>query len=309
MRRVMITGATGMIAVALINQLIKEDTEVYAVCRPNSSKYNNIPKDDKIKIVECDISELLTLEGKFEEEFDAFYHFGWAGTFGDSRNDAFLQNLNVKYTLDAVKLAKSIGCKCFIGAGSQAEYGPKNEKISSETLVNPENGYGVAKYSAGKFSRILAKQLGIRHMWVRIFSIYGPNDNDFTMVMSSIKKLMNRERPVYTKGEQLWDYLYCDDAARAIDLMARKGKDGAVYCLGSSKVKPLKEYITTIRDSIVKDLELGFGEVEYSPNQVMYLCADIDNLTNDTGFEPNVTFEEGIKKTIEWYKSKNGISE
>lgn len=308
MRRVMITGATGMIAVALINHLISKNVEVYAICRPNSSKMNNVPKNDMVKIIQCDISELPSLEGKFKEEFDTFYHFGWAGTFGDSRNDAFLQNLNIKYTLDAVKLAKHLGCKSFVGTGSQAEYGPKNEKISPSTTVNPENGYGIAKYTAGKLSRILAKQLGIKHVWVRILSVYGPNDNDFTMVMSSIKKLINRERPTFTKGEQMWDYLYCDDAARAIDLMSLKGKDGETYCLGSSAVRPLKEYITLIKDNIDTTLELGLGEVSYSPNQVMYLCADISNLTEDTGFKPEIQFEEGIKRTIEWYKRKNNLN-
>lgn len=302
MKRVVITGATGMIAVALTKYLVNKGIEVYAICRPNSTKMSNIIKSNNVKILECDISDLCSLKDKFSLQCDAFYHFGWAGTFGDSRNDVYLQNLNVKYTLDAVKLAHELGCKVFVGAGSQAEYGAKNEKITPDTTTNPENGYGIAKYTAGKLSRILAQQLGIKHIWTRILSVYGPNDNNFTMVMSSINKLLNGEKPSYTKGEQMWDYLYCDDAARAMYLMGEKGKNKATYCLGSSKVRPLKEYITLIRDNIDSTLPLGLGEVEYSPNQVMYLCADITNLTEDTGFVPNIDFESGIKNTINWVK-------
>jgi UDP-glucose 4-epimerase len=302
MDRVVITGATGMIGRALTKYLIEMGIEVYAICRPNSTKKSNIIKSDKVKILECDISDLYSLKEKINLPCDALYHFAWTGTFGDSRNDVYLQNLNVKYTLDAVKLAKELGCKVFVGAGSQAEYGTISEKISPDTPVSPNNGYGIAKYTAGNLSRILARQLGIKHIWTRILSVYGPYDNGFTMVMSSINKLLKGEKPAYTKGEQLWDYLYCDDAAKAIYLMSEKGKNEAIYCLGSSNARLLKDYITVIRDNIDKSLPLGLGQVEYGPNQVMYLCADIKNLTEDTGFYPSVDFESGIKNTINWVK-------
>ena len=75
--------------------------------------------------------------------------------------------------------------------------------------------------------------------------------------------------------------------------------------IGSGQSRYLKDYITTIRDVVNPNLEIGIGEIDYYPNQVMKLCADIDELTKDTGFLPEVSFEEGIKKTIEWYRGKN----
>ena len=64
----------------------------------------------------------------------------------------------------------------------------------------------------------------------------------------------------------------------------------------------LREYITDIRDVVNPDLEIGIGEREYYPNQVMRLTADISELTADTGFQPEVDFKEGIRRTMEWYK-------
>lgn len=296
-----------MIATSLIDVLLEKNFEILAIVRPNSKRKNNISKNDKVTIIECDLSNLLELTKKVRCEYDVFFHFGWSGTIGDGRNNSYLQLNNVYYTLNAVKLAKFLGCQMFIGAGSQAEYGVTEKLLSPNLNVNPQSGYGVAKYAAGKLSRLLAENLGIEHIWTRILSVYGPNDNSNTMIMSAINKLLNGEKPSFTKSEQLWDYLYCEDAAKAFYLISQKGGGKSnVYCLGSGKAIPLKEYIIQLRDCINPNLPLGIGDLDYAPNQVMHLCADISQLSKDTGFKPTISFEGGIKKTIDWVNnSKN----
>ena len=74
---------------------------------------------------------------------------------------------------------------------------------------------------------------------------------------------------------------------------------------GEGKTRSLKDYITDIRDIACPSAKCNFGAVDYFPNQVMYLCADIDDLKRDTGFEPTVDFKTGIKNTVEWYKEQN----
>ena len=69
--------------------------------------------------------------------------------------------------------------------------------------------------------------------------------------------------------------------------------------------RPLKEYIEIMGQAIDSTISIGFGDIPYSPNQVMYLCADITDLKEDTGFEPQYTFEKGILETIEWCKENN----
>lgn len=300
MKKVVVTGATSMIGINFIQYALKKDIEVLAILRKNSSKKELLPKSDKIKILECELEELEKIE--IEEEYDTFIHLAWGGPFIKHKNNAFIQNLNVKYTLDAVSLAKRMNCKKFIGAGSQAEYGRVEGNVKPETETNPENGYGIAKLCAGKLSRILAEQLEIEHIWIRILSVYGPYDKENTMVMSSIINMLNNESPEYTKAEQLWDYLYVEDMARALYLICEKGKNNSIYCIGSGNKRPLYQYIEAIRKQTNPKLELKIGAKEYEKNQVMNLCADISKLTEDTGFVPEIDFEEGIKRTINWYK-------
>lgn len=305
--RAVLTGATGMIGATLVQTLLKEGVEVWALVRRSSARISHLPVNDKLHLIDTELSELEQLTQHMEklpQKADAFFHLGWEGTYGVSRNDVYLQHRNIKYTLDAVKLASRLNCEVFVGAGSQAEYGRCHDIIHPTTPAFPETGYGIGKLCAGQMSRNLCRQLGIRHIWARIFSVYGPMDQDYTMVMSGIYQLLRGERPRYTKGEQLWDYIYAEDAAKALYLAAWKGTDQSVYCIGSGQVCPLKEYIFAIRDAVDVNASIGLGEIPYPDGQVMYLQADIKTLTEDTGFIPSVSFEEGIQKTVQWCRKR-----
>ncbi|MFQ9738488.1 MAG: NAD-dependent epimerase/dehydratase family protein [Christensenellaceae bacterium] len=129
-----------------------------------------------------------------------FFHLAWQGTTGEARNDAYLQNENVRYALDAVSAAKRFGCKVFVGAGSQAEYGRAQQPLAADTPAFPENGYGIAKLCAGQLTRLLANRLGMRQVWARILSVYGPYDGENSMVMSAITALLEGRIPKFTAG-------------------------------------------------------------------------------------------------------------
>ena len=280
MNKAVITGATGMIGRTLIEYLLNKDIKVLAIIREKSKRTENLPKHQNLNIIECNLSNLSNLE-LVENDYDTFFHLGWDGTYGDKRNDMFLQTTNIKYTLDAVELAKRLGCKTFIGAGSQAEYGRVDGIINENTRENPENGYGIAKLTAGKMSRILANQYNIKHIWTRIFSVYGPYDSEQTMIMSSIKNMLKGISPDYTKGEQIWDYLYSEDVAKALYLISIYGKNNTTYCIANGNQQPLKKYIEIIKNQINKDIKLKLGSIPYSSNQVMNLKVNIDLLKKD----------------------------
>ena len=315
MNRVLITGATGVVGMALIRKCIETGTKALVLVNPDSGRLARIPDDPLVRVIKCgldDYAEATPLSLGIDvldagNYADAMFHLAWGGTFGDARNDKVLQDKNAAYALDAVRLAGRLGCSVFVGAGSQAEYGRVSGKLSAETLCDPENEYGRAKLETSEATRKLCHELGMRHIWPRILSIYGPYDGEKTMVMSLIKTLLDGGKPSLTAGEQMWDYLYADDVADAFMLLADKGKDGGIYPIGSGVARPLREYIEIIRDAIDPALPLGFGEVPYSDKQVMYLCADISALREDMGFEPKVSFEEGARRTIDYMRGIRNV--
>ena len=298
-----------MIGRFLAEEFLRENIEVLALIRPNSTRAEDLPKNPNYHVVSCDVSQMAEFSKRIaagdqfgipKGSYDAFFHLAWGGTFGMARNDVSRQMDNINYTLDAVNLGSALGCSIFVGAGSQAEYGRCNVDISSDTPTFPESAYGVAKLAAGQASRLLCSQRGMKHIWMRILSVYGPYDGINTMVSMVIKELLAGRTPALTSCEQIWDYLYVSDAAHALRLAAETGIDGSTYCLGSGVGRSLCEFVETIRDIVDPTLTVGMGQIPYGPQQVMRLVANIDSLRNDTGFEPKVSFEVGIRRTIEW---------
>lgn len=314
--KIIITGATGAIGTAMIRYGLEKQMQILAICHKGSGRIKRLPKTENLHILELNIEEYSDFITNRKEElellgaYDCFFHLAWQGTAGAGRNDMDLQLDNIRYTLDAVELAASFGCKCFVGAGSQAEYGRVEGMLSSATPAFPENGYGIAKLCAGQMSRIRCGQLCIKHIWTRILSVYGPGDSEKTLVMSAVNSFLNHECTEFTAGMQKWDYIYSMDAARTLTGLAEWGKDGHVYCIGSGKTKLLKEYIHQINEAIngrgTSDEQIGIGKRPYMDKQVMYLQADIsewpEKLLLEFDQTPMISFEEGIHHTISWVK-------
>ncbi len=214
MKRVIVTGATGVIGMAIVRKCIEKGIEAVLLVNPDSPRLTRIPSDPLVYVIKCGLKEFAdaTADSLGFESPDAFIHLSWGGTFGDVRNDKALQDKNAEYALDAVRLAHRLGCSVFVGAGSQAEYGRVEGVLKPDTPCNPENEYGRAKLRASKETRELCHELGIHHVWPRILSIYGPYDGEKTMVMSLISSLLSGEKPSLTAVEQVWDHLYADDA-------------------------------------------------------------------------------------------------
>ena len=295
--RAIITGATGAIGTALVNEFVKNGVETLVFVR-EGGRNRSIPLSPLVTKITCPLERLKDIRNETGKSYDVFYHFAWANTFGEGRNDADAQVKNIEYALNAVETAKRFGCHTFIGAGSQAEYGRAEGALTPDTATFPENGYGIAQLAAGFLPSLRAEQPGLKHIWVRVLSVYGPNDGAQTMVTSTIAKLRNGEKAQFTRGEQLWDYLYSADAAEAFRLLGEKGIDGKTYVLGSGQSRPLHEYIQIIGKCLNAENLLEFGKIPYSSKQVMCLCADISELTKDTGWKPRFGFEEGVSELL-----------
>ncbi len=277
---------------AVVRRAVDKGMDVTCIVHQGSKRLGNLPQSDKVHIVECNLQDYRTLS--LDGQYDAFIHLSWEKTVGASRDDAEVQNRNIQYTLDAVQLAHRCGCSVFVGAGSQAEYGVQSVDLTPDLPVKPESGYGIAKYAAGKLSAMLCKSLGMRQCWVRILSVYGPNDGENSLISYLIREFKAGNSPQLTKCEQMWDYLYADDAADAILAVGEKGVDGKAYPLGSGNGRRLSAYVEDIKNVINPSIEVQYGAKEYYPHQPMHLVADIRELTKDTGWLPSLSFKEGV---------------
>lgn len=309
MKQVVITGATGAIGRALIKVCIEAGYEVLAVVHHKSERTSDLKTIKHCRVLHLDLAEYdnamveMAKQGIASVGYELFFHLAWMAPFGEGRNNLDLQLENVKASLAAVRFAKELGCTTFIGAGSQAEYGRVTGKLFPDTPTFPETGYGIAKLCAGQMTRLACEKADLKHIWTRILSVYGPHDGAQSLISVAIDDMMNDRETSFTPCEQMWDYIYSEDAARAMLLAAEKGKHGNVYVIGSGEAHPLKENIQKIADIINYKKEIGFGRRPYNDKQVMNLQADTNALT-ELKFKQQLSFEEGIRKTIRWKYGK-----
>jgi nucleoside-diphosphate-sugar epimerase len=242
-------------------------------------------------------------EGLRREPVDAAFHLAWSGVTGEFRNSTDTALSNVTGSLGVWDLLRNHGCTAFIGVGSQAEYGPRNTVLTEDLPTAPQTVYGATKLALGVLLRQLCGTTGMRFAWLRLLSTYGPGDDERHMVPSLIRTLLRGQKPALTAGEQIWDYLYVDDAAAALCAVLESDADG-IFNLGSGQPCVLRDFVSQLRDMIDPQLPLGFGEMPYRHDQVMHLEADISRLTAATGWVPQTSLQDGIRYTVEWYRSQ-----
>lgn len=294
--QIAITGATSMIGIALMKAALRDNCRVLAIVRAGSAHLNRLPQSDMVSIIYSDLNQLseLDIEGN---SCDVFYHLAWEYTTKEKRDCPREQEKNIVLTLDAVDLAYRMGCKTFIGAGSQAEYGKINDIIDEDTPTNPITAYGMAKLSAGMLSRNLCKKLNMKHIWTRIFSVYGINDKEDTMLKYAIDCFKNNRTAHFSSGMQKWNYLFEEDAGAMLYLLGKKQVSDGTYCIADTESKILREYIEEIRKCFGEGALCEYKTDSLDDNTIE-LDVDINKFISETGYKPQIPFDEGIRRIV-----------
>lgn len=302
--RCLVTGASGFIGAPLVRELLARGHEVVALMQPGVDSQRLTGTLPRIRCIEASLDDRAVLEEEIRRApVDAALHLAWSGVTAEFRNDVEQITFNVPHSLGLWKSLADTGCKFFIGLGSQAEYGPRSDVLREDTPTAPVTAYGHAKLAVGMLLQHLCAIGGMRFAWLRLLSAYGPEDDERHMVPVLIRTLLAGEKPKLTEGEQVWDYLYVDDVARALCAVLEQGADG-IFNLGSGEPCLLRDFASKVRDCIDPSLPLGIGEVPYREDQVMFLQADITLLRAATGWKPEVSLSEGIQRTVEWHKQE-----
>lgn len=291
MKRVVLTGATGFLGYALLRELVANGVFVYAVCRKNSARISRLNGIDNIAIVELNMDEILDLPKYISEPCNVFYHLAWEG----ERDNFEQQYKNVSASVNSVKAASKLGCSKYICTGSQAEYGFTEELIDEDTPLHPNTSYGTCKVAAYFLTKDVAEKIGMSHVWVRVFSVYGPNDNPNTLIMQLLNKARKNEVTyLETDASHMWNYLYEEDAAEALYLLGLNIYSSATYNLGGALNQPLIDYLKIIADSVSPQIRFRAGSRRSADN----LSLSINKITEEIGWKPKTRFEIGIRKTF-----------
>lgn len=302
--RLLITGATGFVGAKVLELALADGHAVAALVRPQSPARRLMPFAGRYERIAAQLSDRPALAAAFSAfRPDAIIHCAWFGVGNAARFDESQISENIDAACALVEAGAASGCAAFIGTGSQGEYGAGSAMLE-DSLPEPTTLYGAAKVTALYLTRQLAAQSGMRHAWLRLFSTYGPDDNDGWLIPSLIAQMLRGERPKTTLGTQVWDWLYIDDVARGLLAAATTPGAAGIFNLGSGEPVQVRSAVEMIRDLAAPGMELVFGEVPFRPDQVMHMQADIARLKTATGWAPQVPFAQGIAQTVAWYRGQ-----
>jgi UDP-glucose 4-epimerase len=296
----LVTGASGHLGAALVHNLLAAGDEVAVQLRPGSDPWRLVDVLHRVTVVRGSLEDPVP-EAIHEVAPDVVFHLAWGGVGRAGRDAPEQVTRNVPGTLRVFEAAREAGCRCFVGTGSQAEYGPADGVLTENTPTAPTLAYGVAKLATGMLLHALGKVTGVRTVWLRLLAAYGPADDEERLIPSTLRCLLAGERPALTAGTQHWDCLYVDDAAEAIRAAAVTPGVAGTYVLASGEAPTVRELVERLRDQLDPALPLGFGEVPGA--SASGLRGDASRLRRDTGWAPRTRLDEGVRRTVEWYRT------
>ena len=294
-----ITGATSFIGLELTEYLLANGHSVVAVCRPNSKGLSSIP--DGVEIVSSEMANYGNLHNIIAKA-DVFINLAWGGTGHDARNVVDVQKENIAYTTAAFFAADKMGCKLFLEAGSQAEYGSTVEPQNEDSPCNPFSEYGKAKLQVEEELFKLSEQMDMKYIHLRIFSMFGENDHPWTLVMSAIDKMLRNQKVDLSPCTQNWNFIYIKDAVRIITTLCEKAVENPdfkheVYNIASEDTRVLKDFVVRMKELTNSTSELNFGAM--IPANLVSLQPDMSKTKSVVGIISNYSFDNVITKIIE----------
>jgi nucleoside-diphosphate-sugar epimerase len=278
----------------LIKKLVAKDIEVMAI--DISFADSHLPEDNNIIKIELSLNDAASLLNRLPTaEYDAFYHFAWAGVNGDKKADPVVQLENAKMAMNCAIAAKNLGCKKFLCAGTVAE-----QSVNSLNNLSKTSGgmmYGVAKHCTHLMLETYCKNIDQDFIWMQFSNIYGPNNKTGNLVSYTIEQLKNGNEATFGPAAQPYDFIYVDDLLEAIFRLGENGTDKNYYFIGSGEPRILKDYLLEIGEACEHPELIKIGirpddGISYSIDMF-----DIKPLIKAIGNYVSVDFSQGIKNT------------
>lgn len=319
-----ITGGAGFIGSSLAESLLKEGNKVVTIDNfcdfyNPSIKENNIKellKNENFKLYRKDIRDRQAIKEIFDENnIDIVMHLAaMAGVRPSIENPVLYQEVNCVGTQNILEEMKAHNVKNLVMASSSSVYGNCKEVPFREDMVVD---YAISPYAATKkanevMTHVYHKLFDMNVIMLRFFTVYGPKQrpdlaiNKFTRLM-----LNNEEIPMFGDGTTSRDYTYIDDIVdgiiRACQYTLKNENVYEILNIGNSSPTSLKEMINTIAK--VLGVEPKIKQLPMQPGDVDRTYADVSKAKEMIGYEPKTTFEEGIRKFVDWYKQNKELYE
>ena len=304
----LVTGGAGFIGSHLTEELVRRDERVRVIDSLITGHRKNLAHLAGVDFVEADLADLAVARSAVED-VDYVLHQAAIPSVPRSVEDPITSNrANIDSTLNLLVAARDARVKRVVYAGSSSAYGntptlPKHEEMPT----NPLSPYALQKLVGEQYMQLFTALYGLETVVIRYFNVFGPRQDPsspYSGVISVFAKalLENKAPTIHGDGEQTRDFTYVanvvDGVLRAVNAPEASGK---VINVATGTRISLNKLFASMRDTVGSQLEPAYGPTR--SGDVKDSLADISRAHALLGYEPLVPLEEGLKKTIDWYRS------
>jgi dTDP-glucose 4,6-dehydratase len=313
MKTILITGGAGFIGANFAHLIANKysDYKIIIVDKLNQQGRRENLKDieDKIDFHQFDLIDYVKLEQLFDKnKIDYIAHFAAETNVDRSiENPLEFVNSNIIATQNLLSLAKKYEVERFHHVSTDEVFGElplenTELKFNEDTPYDPRSPYSATKAGSDHIVRAYYHTYGLPVTISNCSNNYGPYQVPENIVpLFILFAFSNKNLTIYGDGKSVRDYLFVEDHCRAIDVILHEGKIGETYCVGGGAEKNGIEIANTILDA-VPDTKSEKQFVKDRPGHDRRYAIDYTKLKDDLGYQPSVTFEEGLAKTVQWYK-------
>lgn len=323
-RKVLITGGAGFIGSHVVRLFVNR-YPTYTIVNLDKLTYagnlENLKDVENKKNYHFEKGDILDIEFIFslfqKYEFDGVIHLAAESHVDRSlHNPTEFANTNIIGTLNLLRAAQAswnsnYSGKLFYHISTDEVYGSAEpgKFFTEETSINPHSPYSASKASSDHFVHAFDNSYGLPTAISRCSNNYGPYHFPEKLIPLMINNIINNKPlPVYGKGENVRDWLYVEDHARAIDAIFHKGKSGEIYNIGGNNEWKNIDLVNLLCRIMDKKLNREDGAcaklityVKDRPGHDLRYAIDPSKLIAETGWRPETTFEIGLEKTVDWY--------
>jgi dTDP-glucose 4,6-dehydratase len=324
MRNILVTGGAGFIGSHLVRLLVNKYPDYHIINMDvltyagNLENLKDIENKENYTFIKCDICDVEKVNQVFKKyQIDSVIHLAAESHVDRSIKDPFsFARTNVMGTLSLLQAAKetwngNFTNKLFYHVSTDEVYGSLEEEgfFTEETAYDPHSPYSASKASSDHFVRAFADTYGLPVVISNCSNNYGSYQFPEKLIPLFINNIVNNKPlPVYGKGENVRDWLFVDDHARAIDVIFHDGKLGETYNIGGfnewKNIDLIKVMIKTVDRLLGREEGTSDKLITYVTDRAghdLRYAIDSSKLKNELGWEPSLQFEEGIEKTVKWY--------
>lgn len=305
--RYFITGINGFVGAAAARRLLLAGHQISGFSRNGSddSRIADIRGDLDIQKGSL-LNKQEVLDAIKNTKPEGILHFATYGGYPTKQKDKEQAlSTNILGTLYLLEAAKEVGVKIFVNVGSSSEYGAKSVPMREDMLLEPNTYYGVAKSAQTLLCQQFTRAEGLATVTGRLLSVYGGGEEEGRLIRMLVTNSLKNEPLTLGAPETARDYIYIDDVIDTLVALGEKGKPGEIYNVGSgvqTTLKQIVELVLKITDSKSEARWNAYGTPRSFDTNIW---VSDQTKTNAVVGAPKNTLEQGLRKTIEWYKNKH----